>query len=353
VSATRNFLIGSIVLFGGIGMAAWVKKGKSASASGPVSAPAQVVEIAVNPTSAEPLAPPVKKEEKIIPPAPIKLAPVVKQTPVAPKKETAEPVTDDFPAIDRIGRLFTLDSSKFPIVETVSFTSRVPWLKGRPAWIADYASYYETSRHFIARSLNKKLDYFTQKISPGDRFNVFRKDKNIQFHLLIDLSKCRMLFYYIDQDLGERVLLKSYRVGVGRLDSSRSSGYLTPIGKYLIGEKVAIYKPDTTGFFDNQKIEMIRVFGTRWIPFDKEVEGCTEQAKGFGLHGVPWINDPNTGLLVEDKNQLGKYASDGCIRLSSEDIEELFAIVLTKPTIVELVKDFRDAKLPGVEKNFP
>jgi hypothetical protein len=225
-------------------------------------------------------------------------------------------------------------------------------LKDRPAWIADYANHYETSRHFIARSLNRKIDYFTQKISPGDRFNVFRKDKNIQFHLLIDLSKCHMFFYYFDCDAGERVLLKTYRIGIGRQDPARASGYLTPMGKYSLGDKVAIYKPDTTGFFGSQKIEMIRVFGTRWIPFKTELEGCTEEAKGFGLHGVPWINDPGSGLFVEDRSKLGKYDSDGCIRLSSEDIEELFAIILTKPTVVELVKDPRDAKLPGVEKNF-
>ena len=65
------------------------------------------------------------------------------------------------------------------------------------------------------------------------------------------------------------------------------------------------------------------------------------------------MNDPTLGILVEDRAKLGKYDSDGCIRLSSEDIEELFAIILTKPTIVELVKDLRDAKLPGVEKNIP
>jgi hypothetical protein len=341
VSATRNFLIGAVVLFGGIGMAAWIKKSRVE----PKRSIPQIVEIPVHPIVVEP---PLKKEEKIIPPAPVKQSP---KPLILSKKEAPEAIIDDFPIIDRIGRLFALDSSKLPIVETVSFTSRVPWLKGRPAWVADYASYYETSRHFIARSLNRKPDYFTQKISPGDRFNVFRKDKNIQFHLLIDLSKCRMLFYYIDQDAGERVLLKTYRVGIGRQDASRSSGYLTPVGKYSIGEKVAIYKPDTTGFFNNQKIEMIRVFGTRWIPFDKEIEGCSEEAKGFGLHGAPWINDPSSGLLVEDRAKLGKYDSDGCIRLSSDDIEELFAIILTKPTVVELVKDFHDTKLPGVEKN--
>jgi lipoprotein-anchoring transpeptidase ErfK/SrfK len=50
---------------------------------------------------------------------------------------------------------------------------------------------------------------------------------------------------------------------------------------------------------------------------------------------------------------IGAYDSDGCIRLSSADIEELFSIVLTKPTFVEIVKDFHEAKLPGVEVAAP
>lgn len=289
---------------------------------------------------------------------------LVEEVPLPVQKQPLEPVVsesipmaspvveeeENLPEADRIHRLFALDSKKLPIVETISYTSRVPWLKGRPAWIADYATYFSTSRHFIARSLNRTVDYFTQKVSPGDRFNVFKKNQEIQFHLLIDLSRCKLWFYYIDEAANERVLLKTYKVGVGRQDHASVSGYLTPVGKYLLGSKIAIYKPSTLGFFQDQKIEMIRVFGTRWIPFDKEVEGCSEAARGFGLHGVPWIEDAN-GQLVEDLGKIGNYDSDGCIRLASQDIEELFSIVITKPTFVEIVKDFRQAKLPGEEKD--
>ena len=327
MSTARNFLIGSALVFAVIGGLAWTKKKEV-----PVAAAPAPVEVPIVQTQKIALAP----------------KPVVKPQPKVPE---AMPLpAEDIPDVNRIGQLFALDSSKLPIVETVSYTSRVPWLKGRPAWIADYASYFGTSRHFIARSLNRKPDYFTQKISPGDRFNVFRKDMNIDFHLLIDLSRCRMLFYYIDKDANERVLLKTYRVGLGRPDSTRASGYLTPTGKYLLGEKVAIYKEGTMGFFQDEKTEMIRVFGTRWIPFEKEIENCSEAAKGYGLHGAPWVLDPVTGRYVEDASKIGKYESDGCIRLAAEDMEEIFAIVLTKPTTVELVKDFRDAKLPGVER---
>jgi hypothetical protein len=138
-------------------------------------------------------------------------------------------------------------------------------------------------------------------------------------------------------------------VGLGRKDSQKVSGYLTPVGKYLLGGKVAIYKPEVMGYFQDRKIEMIRVFGTRWIPFEKEQENCSEIAKGYGLHGAPWTEDAKTGQLIEDRGQVGKYNSDGCIRLFQEDIEEIFSIVISKPTTVEIVKDFYEAQLPGKE----
>ncbi len=95
---------------------------------------------------------------------------------------------------------------------------------------------------------------------------------------------------------------------------------------------------------------MIRIFGSRWIPFDKEVSDCTAPAKGLGLHGVPWVFNPKNSQLEQDVSSIGKHESDGCIRLSTQDVEELFSIIITKKTTVELVNDFFDAKLPGVEK---
>lgn len=330
MSAAKYFFLGGVALFVTIGAIGYLKRSNKA--------PAPEMALQESPL------------EIAIPQQKIPL--IAKTEPVAPAAVPVKPIasSENLPDADRIYQLFALDSSRLPIVETLSFTSRVPWLKGRPAWIADYATHYATSRHFIARSLNRATDYFTQKVSPGDRFNVFKKDKNINFHLLIDLSRCRLWFYYVDLDQNERVLLKTYRVGVGRVDSKRTSGFLTPLGKYSLGEKIAIYKPGTLGFFQDQKIEMIQVFGTRWIPFEKEIEGCTEAAKGFGIHGAPWIFDKDKGQLVEDKSRIGQYESDGCIRLCSEDMEEIFSIVITKPTFVELVKDFHSAKLPGVER---
>ena len=144
-------------------------------------------------------------------------------------------------------------------------------------------------------------------------------------------------------------MIKSYQVGLGRRDSTKSSGFLTPKGRYLLGEKVAIYKPGIMGYFQDSQIEMIRVFGTRWIPFEKELEGASMSAKGFGIHGAPWINDSETSRMIEDRKRVETYDSDGCIRLYSEDMEELFSIIISKPTIVEIVGNISEAKLPGNE----
>ncbi|MBA2726811.1 MAG: L,D-transpeptidase [Parachlamydiaceae bacterium] len=254
------------------------------------------------------------------------------------------------PEADRIAMLFNKVDPKFPFIETVTYKSRVAWQKGRPAWLSDYAAYYSTSRHFIARSLNGNKDYNKQDLAEGDRFNVFRKDKNIAFHLLVDLGRCRLWLYGIDTDKQERYLIKTYTVGVGRTEENRASGLLTPLGTYGLGDKIAIYKPKMQGFYNGKKVEMLRIFGTRWIPFDKEIKGCTAPAKSLGIHGVPCQLSPK-GDLVEDLGSLGKYESDGCIHLSTDDMEEVFAIIITKPASIELVADFTDAQLPGKEWN--
>ncbi len=263
-----------------------------------------------------------------------------------------QPVKDSLSEqnVDQVWRLFTTGRNKLPIVETLKYHSRVSWLKGRPAWITDYASHHATSRHFIARSLNGKEDYFTQKIATGDRFNVLRNDINLQFHLVVDLSRCKMWFYYYDQDANERVLLKTYQVGLGRFDQRAQSGLLTPKGQFTLGDKVATYKPGVMGYFQGSQVEMIQVFGTRWIPFQENsdtVDGDNPQ--GYGMHGVPWLPEESTGDYKECDEVIGQYASDGCIRLRQADIEELYAILITKPTTVSIVADFKDAQLPGVE----
>lgn len=349
MSFSKFFIICVFVLFAVIGVTAWVKKQDKNKAATPAATEAQ----AANKNN-------VTNSQNY-------LNHSLKSDAVQAKKEDAstksgnhsnqlpkEPVYITFsksplPEVDRVQELFDTGTGKLSsIVETIVYKSRVSWLNGRAAWLADYATHYATSRHFIARSLNHKPDYLTQKVTEGDQFNVFRKDKKIEFYLLVDMSSCKMFFYVIEGQDKVRTLLKTYNVGLGRLEPNSPSGSLTPLGKYSLGSKIVSYKPGSMGIFHNETTEMIRIFGTRWIPFDKEISGTTAPAKGYGIHGAPWIEGKNKEL-VEHVNCISKYESDGCIRLIAKDMEELFAIVVTKPTTIEIVKNFADAQMTTKE----
>lgn len=332
MSLPKLFAIVTILLFGAIGIAALVKNKKAEPASTITFQIPDEVELDHH---IQAVAVPAKPSSKAIETS-------------AYSYEVPAPFEKNLPDVDRIQEFFNKTEPKLPIVETITYKSNVTWQKGRPAWLSDYANYYQTSRHFIARSLNGKPDYIKQDVSEGDRFNVLRKDKNFEFYLLVDTSRCKMWFYYIDLDAKQKVLVKTYPLGLGRIDSSKTSGLLTPLGSYSLGDRVAIYKPKVTGLHQNKKTELITVFGTRWIPFEKEIADNTAPAKGFGIHGTPWTYDVN-GVISDDQGSLGKYESDGCIRLSTADMEELFSIVITRPTIIEIVRDFANSKLAEME----
>jgi hypothetical protein len=310
MSLPKVLIVLALVLFAVVGGAAFFKKKSSAQESEPVIALAIV-------------------EEEIVEGADME----AQELPI---------IDATLPEANRIEELFNKRDPRLPIVETITYKSYVSWKPGKPAWISDYASHYKTSRHFIARSLHGKADYEKQAIADGDRFNVFKEDKNFNFHLLVDILTSKMWFYYVDNDTNEKILIKTYDVGLGRIDPPSPSGTLTPLGTYQLGEKVGIYRPKMVQTHQGEKQEMVRIFGTRWIPFEKEIAGCTADAKGYGIHGLPWVENPN-GELVEEIGTLRKYLSDGCIRLATEDMEELFSIIITKPTTIEIVRGFHTA----------
>lgn len=330
--------VGLSLLLGGM---IWAKQSKKESQT--VANSQFVVQTAMEPVEIELEAESRPTQKEI--PKPIEVQPVREEP--KPPVETPKPVlkekASEAPEANRIDELFKKGDSKLKFIDTITYKSRVNWLKGRPAWLSDYASHYETSRHFIARSLNNKPDYFKQDIAEGDRFNVLKEGVDLKFHLVVDTSQCKMWLYAIDNTHKEKTLLKTYTVCLGRPDSSKASGLLTPLGTYSLGNRIAIYKPKVMGYHNAKKVEMVRIFGSRWIPFEKEIANTTLPAKGFGIHGVPWTDQGKD--LVQDKSSLGKYESDGCIRLSTEDMEEIFAIIITKPATVEIVKNFNDTTL--------
>lgn len=343
MSFMRTLTVASVLLFGIIiGAGVWKKHKKNAQVvTGPVAEVVQLepVQEIVYKEPAEPIHVPVQTPAAAVIPVPIP-APVLPSAPSQPQPLSAASEKEK-DQIDRISLLFNPYGPRLSIVQTVRYSPNVTWVKDRPAWIVDYASHYQTSKHFISRSLSGKNDYQYQEINPGDRFNVIRTDLPVGFYLLVDVSRCKMRFYTYDSVKKESVLLKTYDVQLGRRDDMSPSGCLTPLGVYRLGSRIAVYKPGMMGTFRKQKAEMIQIFGTRWIPFAEEVQGCTAPAKGYGVHGFSWAKEGDEWRETRE-NQSGYY-SDGCIRLKQDDIEEIFAIIVTRPTIIEIAKQFDQA----------
>jgi hypothetical protein len=311
----RIFFVVCLVLFGTIGVLALVKKERATVAPAPSVISAQEVDLALlsSPAGSKDCAPLAREE----------IAPICSEEDTVLIEHEEE--------TDGLSMLFC-KGSNCPIVETVSYKSRVPWKQHRPAWLIDYA--------------HGNCDDVPKSVSEGAQFNVYRNDLEFRFHLVVSLSSCKMRLYYVIPQEKRVVFLHSYQVCVGRKNSSKASGCLTPLGLYQLGQRVGVYHPRMMGLHKGKKVEMIQVFGAYWIPFEQEVEGCSEPARGFGIHGTPIRrNDEAGGRLEEDNSSIGHCESDGCIRLSGPDIKELFSVISTRKTYVEIVPSFQQSKL--------
>ena len=336
MSLPKLFLTVSVVLFLAIGVVAIAKRTTVAPSVVATEAVAQQeVDIHL-------LARPKEVQQLIV-------APIQTELP-SPAASLPQPVEERPVVIEHDAEPESLDAlfaknSSCQIVETVTYKSRVPWKQGRPAWLIDYANYYKTPLDFLYRSLNGNGDYTPRDVSEGKQFTVFRRDVDFRFHIVISLASCRMRVYYVMPEERRVVFLKGYIVCTGKKDSSKASGSLTPLGTYQLGSKYAVFGPKMMGMYKGKKVELMQIFGSHWIPFEKAIGPCTEPAKGFGIHGTPVLPNSKTGRLEEDTSSLGHYESDGCIRLAGKDMKELFSIVSTRPAYVEIVPSFQQSKL--------
>lgn len=280
------------------------------------------------------------------PPVPSPVLPPVSQDPVVdcPQEEEKPVVIEHDLSEEGLSALF-IKGSTAPIVETITYKRRVPWKTRGVAWLVDYANHYKTSLDFMYRSLNGGKGYKPVTVSDGARFNVFKNNLAFRFHLVVSLSACRLRLYYVIPGEKKVVFLKSYQVCLGKKNPSKVSECLTPLGTYVLGDRVATFRPKMMGMHKGKKVELIQVFGSYWIPFEKSLGDCSEPAKGFGIHGTPLHRDTDSGALQEDNSSIGHFESDGCIRLANKDMQELFSVISTHTTYVELVPAFDQSKL--------
>jgi len=136
-------------------------------------------------------------------------------------------------------------------------------------------------------------------IRPGDRLKVI----DGVFSITVDVPRCALVLSLND------AFFRRYGVGVGKNDT-------TPAGTFEITAKLV----EPTWFSPDGHIyqygEDGNLLGTRWMSLSVD---------GYGIHGT-W--EPET---------VGGPSSAGCIRMTNEDVEQLYDLVPvgTKVTIVK------------------
>ncbi|MDP2830758.1 MAG: L,D-transpeptidase family protein [Candidatus Omnitrophota bacterium] len=135
-------------------------------------------------------------------------------------------------------------------------------------------------------------------IVPGRKIKVW----NAPFNILVDKSQNILML----KDNEE--IIKTYTVSTGKNNC-------TPAGKFKIVNKL----PNPTWFKSGAIVppqSAENVLGTRWMGFD---------LAGYGIHGT-----------IEPKD-LGKQVTQGCVRLSNADVEEVYSIISvgTEVTVIE------------------
>jgi len=119
------------------------------------------------------------------------------------------------------------------------------------------------------------------------------KIMNTTFKVVIDISGHELKLYAGDE------LIKTYPVATGR------EGHATPTGTFTIVNKLE----NPVWYYEGTAVpngDPENILGTRWMGFS---------LKSYGIHGTTL---PET---------VGTSASEGCIRMLNQDVEELYSII--------------------------
>jgi len=156
------------------------------------------------------------------------------------------------------------------------------------------AKQFKTTPELIMKSNNLS----DSLIMPGRKIKIW----TAPFNILVDKSQ-NILWLKSGEEI-----FKTYTVSTGKNNCS-------PVGTFKIVNKL----PNPTWFKAGAVVPAgspENVLGTRWMGFD---------LAGYGIHGTT------------KPEELGRQVTEGCVRLSNQDVEELYTIIPvgTETTIIE------------------
>jgi len=156
------------------------------------------------------------------------------------------------------------------------------------------ANRYKTTVATVQRS--NKLDPASSVIFPGNVLHIYAGDWSIR------VVKTKFVLLLMDGD----ELFKLYHVAIGRQDR-------TPVGIFQLENKLRepVWTPPgrVIAYGDPEN-----VLGTRWLGL-RPIQGTNPQLQGYGIHGT-W-----------EPQSIGSAASEGCVRMLNDDVNDLFDLV--------------------------
>jgi lipoprotein-anchoring transpeptidase ErfK/SrfK len=161
--------------------------------------------------------------------------------------------------------------------------------------ITKIAKAFNTTPELIMKSNHLTSD----KILPGRKIKVW----TAPFSILVDKSQNIFILKTKDEEI-----IKTYIVSTGVNNS-------TPVGNFKIVNKLinpTWYKAGAAVAAGSPE----NILGSRWLGLD---------LPGYGIHGTT------------DPQSLGKQITQGCVRMSNTDVEELYIIIPvgTEVTIID------------------
>lgn len=132
-------------------------------------------------------------------------------------------------------------------------------------------------------------------IRAGQRLKVLTAKPSIE----VSIGKTWLRLWY-----GGRYLARQWSVCTGHLDESP-----TPIGEFTVSTKLVNPEWTRAGHAAVAADDPENPLGTRWLGFAEP---------GFTSYGIHGTRKPET---------IGQHASNGCVRLKNENVEELFDLV--------------------------
>lgn len=166
----------------------------------------------------------------------------------------------------------------------------------------------------LIQRINRMAD--PRRLTVGQKLKLLRGP----FHAVVSKSDYRLDLYAGESGSpGERVFIRSFRVGLGENNS-------TPLGNFVIRPQSKLVNPTwanprTGEFFaaDNPK----NPIGERWIGLDPADAAAAAHTQ-YGLHGTV------------EPDSIGQQKSMGCVRLLPDDIALLYELLVDKASTVKI-----------------